>query len=210
MISSNRNGLVGLAMTGSVPPERLVTTHTGSYISGQSAVPSEGAADCSTKSSPIYKEIDVSVPDRVEEWFFKPLEALSGHEAFVAMALSLLIYERYLRDVTGWTNSNFPDECPIWKEIANDFGLSEADARKFWRDWRHGLLHSGMPSTANFKEGYQMSHDFSVALAVEGNAIKVHPYHFRDKILKLARNRPQMWNGIQNSLAAIVEVSTDL
>ncbi len=89
----------------------------------------------------------LSVRDRVDMWFIKPLIRMKVEDGFVALMVCLPVIEAILRWKTGAQadkSANFSDGSELLKELANLLDLPKADAKIFWDQFRNGLLHQGM------------------------------------------------------------------
>src|SRR5688572_30425857 len=85
---------------------------------------------------------------RFEGWFWKPIEKLKechqGDGAFLAMSASLALCERYYRTVTN-THEGQKDDLTFRKAAAKDLGVEYWKFEIFWKVFRHGIQHQGMP-----------------------------------------------------------------
>jgi len=141
--------------------------------------------------------------ERFERWFVKPLRELeaipNGDGAFIALAVSCFLYERYVRAkaVTETPEKRFDDKLDIKYrdlQLARDFNTNEATAAAFWKVMRNGLLHSGMPQFKGTKEKPQWRFDYSYLqpFALSQNAgewwLEVQPWRFMDAVIKICQN----------------------
>jgi len=79
-----------------------------------------------------------------KEWWARPIEELApnAHNGFALLALSLPILERFLREKSGLGEERVLDNSFYNELRALLPDLSSNDiARRFWRAYRHGLLH---------------------------------------------------------------------
>jgi hypothetical protein len=91
--------------------------------------------------------------ERFDLWFVKPLRELEaihgGAGAFIALATSCFLYERYIRAKsfaeTGRRFDKKLDEKYRNLQLIQDFKINAETARAFWNVMRDGLLHYGMP-----------------------------------------------------------------
>ncbi len=147
-----------------------------------------------------YIEEQFPLKDQLIKWFFQPLGELKGHQAFVAMILSLLLVEKWLRVSMGHGEQSFSENSPPIRDFAAVFGIDPDLAYRFWSDWRNGLLHRGMPKTEQF-DGYMISGDYGFAVALDGKVVKVNPWRFRDRVLEIVGADRGVWKDAEAPLA---------
>ena len=86
--------------------------------------------------------------ERFEGWFVKPIEKLKecpeGDGAFLAMSTALFLCERYYRTSTN-THEQSDDNASFKSAAATDLGVCVDEFEVFWRVFRHGIQHQGMP-----------------------------------------------------------------
>jgi hypothetical protein len=86
--------------------------------------------------------------ERFEGWFCQPIEKLKecpeGDGGFLAMAAGLFLCERYYRTVTN-THEGQQDSSTFLDAAARDLGVDPDRFRIFWKVYRHGIQHQGMP-----------------------------------------------------------------
>lgn len=86
--------------------------------------------------------------ERFEGWFLKPIEKLKecpeGDGAFLALSAALFLCERYYRTVTN-THEGSNDNLSFRNAAAQDLGIAAGEFEIFWKVFRHGLQHQGMP-----------------------------------------------------------------
>lgn len=159
-----------------------------------------GVAPKGYGNSERYIEEQFPLRDQLRKWFFEPLSQLGGDQAFIAMILSLLLIEKWLRVSRGHGEQTFSENSPPIRDFAAAFDIDQNLAYRFWSDWRNGLLHRGMPKTEQFG-GYTMSNDYGFAVVSDGNFVKVNPWRFRDRVLEIVGSDRNLWKDAQAPLA---------
>jgi hypothetical protein len=134
-------------------------------------------------------------------WYAIPLKYLeglpNGTGAFVALAVSCFLYERYATAYLKDNGKSANDKNRI-KQLASDFQVDENTANAFWNVVRNGFLHQGMGLQKNNQGGsfpeWAVSHDFPCIALEEGSPglLKIQPWLFRDRVLELWERRPDL------------------
>ena len=153
----------------------------------------------SSESSHVQKE-------KVDQWYFEPLRKMRGDQAFVAMTISIILYEKYLRTSKKLGGGKIfrTQNAKAFKIMSEDFGFPAADCFRFWQDWRNGLMHRAMPTIGHFA-GYTLSGErYPRALQIDGKTLKIDPWKFRDVVLSLVEKDRVMWKDPKNPLAKIM------
>jgi hypothetical protein len=155
------------------------------------------------------REAPIPQKEKVDQWFFEPLKNMKGHDAFIAMAITLLLYEKYLRVRERLGDGKiFTQGAKTFRIMAEDFGPNPDECFKFWQDWRNGILHRAMPGVEHF-EGYIMSGEFPRPLEVDGRRLKINPWRLRDVVLAKVEKDRALWKDPSNPLAKIVEMTEE-
>ena len=162
--------------------------------------PETGKAPPSSRPKETIVEEQFPLREQLGRWFFGPLSELSGHQAFIAMILAIILLEKWLRVSRGYGDEQFSEGSKPIRELAELYGVTPDVAYRFWQDWRNGLLHRAMPQTEHF-EGYSMSADYPEALRAEGTHIYVNPWRFRDRVIDLLAKDRDLWRDSQAPLA---------
>jgi len=134
-----------------------------------------------------------------DRWYVKPLETLSavpnGDGAFIALATSCFLYERYATAVLKESGEK-GSQTNILRQLMQDFNIDQETSQAFWRVMRHGLLHQGMPLQQEHGEPTLPRWHFSgrftcpVELLVShsGNQVlRVQPWLVANKVIQLCR-----------------------
>jgi hypothetical protein len=137
-----------------------------------------------------------------ERWYIVPLRWLeaipNGDGAFVAFAISLALYERFARSAIK-ANGEKADTSAVTALLAQHFEITDDEAKVFWQIMRDGMQHQGMPMQQQRGESilpWRFSGSFSkpIQFASEGSerVLQVQPWLFRDAVLRLYRERPDL------------------
>jgi hypothetical protein len=82
-------------------------------------------------------------------WYFTPIQALralpDGDGAFAAFALSLALYERFVRCDLKYNQGVSASDEAFRTAAAADLGLSYEEFVCFWEIYRNGINHQGSP-----------------------------------------------------------------
>ena len=141
--------------------------------------------------------------ERFEGWFVRPIEKLKelpeGDGGFLALSAALFLCERYYRTVTK-THEGSRDDKSFKKEAAADLGVPESDFVLFWKVYRHGVQHQGMPRRC-VENGVtyraHMHESFGAVPRVDKidartSEIRLDPWKFADLIIKKFRDNPSV------------------
>lgn len=141
-----------------------------------------------------YQLVEHSKKERIERWFYKPLEKLNhGNESILLLHGLFPLIERYLRYKVNMNNSDtFSEGCEALKELGKLLNCPEAVNYKLWQMGRHGLAHR---FALKFEDGTTMAlyQDTERAITIENSHFKINPYRLRDLMLKIFRNNKKMW-----------------
>jgi hypothetical protein len=145
------------------------------------------------KDGRTYTEVNKSLQDKVEQWYLKPLERMSKHDAFVCLSICFLLYEKYLRATKKiGADEAFSQGHSVFKKIGKTFNMPADDAFYFWNYWRNGLLHRAMPKEGKSRT-YCMTPHQEKSVVVTGDSFSLNPWLFRDEIVKLIRANRAIW-----------------
>ncbi|GIK40605.1 MAG: hypothetical protein HND46_22705 [Chloroflexi bacterium] len=126
-------------------------------------------------------------------WFVQPLKSLeaipNGAGAFIALATSCFLYERYADAAIREAGSQYTVE----KQLMIDFNISEETAREFWTIMRNGILHKGMPKKKDRGKnlsGWRFEGEFTQAIKLDKTngsfqELQVQPWLFMNKVIEL-------------------------
>lgn len=152
---------------------------------------------------PEDEEIKESKTEKIEKWFFKPLENFREHEGFIILMVCIPLYEKYLR-MKGFIkeDENFSEGHEVFKQIGKDLGLSSQFAYNFWQKFRNGLCHRGMPKCDGIK--YEMVRDSEKIASFDNHKslLRINPFKFRDKIKELVMANINVFKDMQYPLAS--------
>ncbi len=156
-----------------------------------------------------------------KRWFIEPLLILasipSGDGAFIALATSCFLYERYIR-AKLFEESGRRFDKKISEEHRNvylvrDFGIEEDAAVAFWHVMRDGLLHHGMPKRpigTKSMPKWRFAHDYTQAIALSQHPngdwwLEVQPWKFMEIVIKLCQDNIDLIAGSRGFPWATVE-----
>lgn len=136
-----------------------------------------------------------------DRWYVQPLKVLqsipNGDGAFVALATSCFLYERYATAVieSSLATTKVTTEAKI-NQFMVDFSVDLKTAEAFWNVIRDGLLHEGMPrQRAHGKRTlptWAFRHSFPKPVELsEHNGelfLKIQPWLVVEKVLSLWQN----------------------
>lgn len=139
-----------------------------------------------------------------DRWFVAPLRSLetlsNGDGAFVALMVSLSLYERFAKAIIKNDTLQKANETNFYKRLATDFSITEDQAKTFWEVMRHGFQHQAMAIQSgqgkNSKPKWLVSGDLPTPIQYgrsgSEQVLLVQPWLFRDVVLKLYEVRPDM------------------
>jgi hypothetical protein len=136
-----------------------------------------------------------------EKWYIVPLRELQNmpdNNAVLLPSCALFLYERYLNVKLSPAGTVTKERKH--KQIAHDFGISEAIAEKFWGVMRDGLLHQGMPmQMAHDKEMPKWEFNFSenghpIELDSGNLVLRVQPWEVVDRVILLWQKDIHLFN----------------
>lgn len=130
-----------------------------------------------------------SLEERFDGWFVQPIEKLKelpeGNGGFLALSAALFLCERYYRTLTN-THEGSNDNNSFKVEAAKDMRLELNEFRVFWKVYRDGIQHQGMPRRF-VKDGvtyrWQMDGSFNAIpqihiIDAHTQAIRLDPWKF--------------------------------
>lgn len=141
---------------------------------------------------------NASVEERFDGWYVKPIELLrdklrDGDGGLLALSAALFLCERYYRVLTT-THDKFDDKSnkKFKNKAAKNLGLKRKDFEAFWRVYRNGTQHQGIPINKEYdgkKYKWQMRDDFNAipsfhAMGNNTYEIRLNPWKFADLIIK--------------------------
>jgi len=132
--------------------------------------------------------------ERIEKWFYAPVEEQGEHRGFTILLLILPIYERYLRYTHNDDGGNFSLDGPLISGIMADFGVTKDQANQFWQIMRNGLSHRSTPKQTASLTGYSITDNGKPISEPEAGQLLVNPYAVRPLLLKLFRSDSAFWS----------------
>ena len=146
-----------------------------------------------------------SEKDLVELWYAKPLERMTGDEAFVCLTLCFPLIEAIIRhelQIPDDQDVTFSDDSPTLKWFATFMSIPEAQARATWDGLRNGLLHRAM---------IKIDIDYELTGAKPGrNAefrdgkIVIYVWQLRDAVVSHVRRlNKKLWKGTSSPLPRV-------
>lgn len=146
---------------------------------------------------------DATLWERFDGWFCQPIEKLKkcpeGNGAFLAMSAALFLCERYYRTLTE-TQEGQKDSQPFLDAAARDLAIDPEMFKMFWKVYRHGIQHQGMPREwiiDGYTYRWNMSAAFSAKptfhnFAATTKEIRIDPWKFADLIKEKWQNHPEL------------------
>jgi hypothetical protein len=124
--------------------------------------------------------------ERADLWFIKPLQRMKGDDGFIALIVCLPLIEKIVRYKTGTLDKEdpkFSEGSVLIAELAKFLQVSEPNAKTFWEQFRHGLLHRAM---ARPSVPYQLDpeHDGPPVSFTTDGAILINIWRLRDQVVK--------------------------
>lgn len=142
-----------------------------------------------------------SLEERFDGWFVQPIEKLKelpeGNGGFLALSAALFLCERYYRTLTN-THEDSKDNKSFKVEAAKDMGLELNDFETFWKVYRHGIQHHGMPKRLvehGITYKWQMDESFNAIpqihiIDAHTKAIRLNPWKFAELIISKFKADP--------------------
>ena len=144
-----------------------------------------------------------SFTERFEGWFVKPIEKLKelpeGDGGFLALSAALFLCERYYRTLTN-THEGQKDDESFKRSAATDLGLDLKEFKCFWKVYRHGIQHQGMPRTyveKNITYKWQMDEGFNAIPEIcpidnQTREIQINPWKFAELMIEKFKAHPEI------------------
>jgi hypothetical protein len=172
-------------------------TGVGDFSVGTKPVVATTKAPPKKNPPPGFKPINPQRQDRAKMWILDPLSDFADHEAFPAMIVSIILFEKYARVHKGH-HGGFTVNSKGIAILAATFGLTNQEAFWFWGDWRNGLLHRCMPRL-KYCPDYMITGQ-GAGVRFDNGKLFVNPWEFRSEILKLVNSEPKFWTDPQYAL----------
>jgi hypothetical protein len=139
--------------------------------------------------------------DCFDRWYKTPLQHIeslpNGDGAFVALAVSCFLYERYCVAYLKSTKVKASDDAKR-TQLAADFSIDADTANAFWDVIRNGFLHQGMGLQKTNKNDplptWSVSHSFPRLQLDKGPPLhlRIQPWLFRNRVIELWDARPDL------------------
>lgn len=138
-----------------------------------------------------------SAIERFTMWYVEPIEILKtlpdGRGGFVAFMVGLALYERLV--TTRLKLQEIPaTKEHISQEMARDLELSSHQQSVFWRMFRDGLFHRGMPFSG--KSGFYFHDLFSAYPSFQRDGertfVCIDPWKFTDRVIREFLAKPEL------------------
>ncbi|MBC8354545.1 MAG: hypothetical protein H8E66_21325 [Planctomycetes bacterium] len=139
--------------------------------------------------------------DSFDRWYKAPLQHLeslpNGDGAFVALAVSCFLYERYCVAYLKSKKAKANDAAKR-AQLEADFSVDTDTANAFWDVIRNGFLHQGMGLQKTNKSDplptWSVSQSFPRLQLDKGPPpkLKIQPWLFRDRVIELWDARPDL------------------
>jgi hypothetical protein len=146
--------------------------------------------------------------EKFERWFVKPLRDLEslpeGDGAFIALATSCYLYERYAKAIViEKTGKGFDKKLTLQERnerLTEDFAIDKDTAVAFWNVIRNGLLHHGMPKVPKGtkrapKCRFHHSYPKAITLCQHSDGkwwLEVQPWKFMDRVIELCQSNLEL------------------
>lgn len=117
--------------------------------------------------------------DNFQAWFATQIQKLvpDRNAGFVIAMITFPLLERYLRRQTG-AKPKSPLFVAGLLKVLPELSTSEA-AKKFWQNYRHGLLHNVTMS----QESHGLTHDTAIVTIEENGKVWLNPILFAQRVL---------------------------
>jgi len=161
---------------------------------------------------------NASVEEKFDGWYVKPIKLLrdglpEGDGGVLALSAALFLCERYYRVLTNTHDKFDPNSNKIFKSAAaKDFGLKEKDFEAFWKVYRNGTQHQGIPIDNEYdgtKYKWQTRDDFDAIpsfhlLGKDTYEIRLNPWKFADLIIeKYKKDKSTLTKFFEHAFAVV-------
>lgn len=161
---------------------------------------------------------DATVEERFNGWYVKPIKLLKdclpdGDGGVLALSAALFLCERYYRVLTN-THDKYNDTSnkQFKSAAAKDFGLEQDEFDAFWKVFRNGTQHQGIPMDQKYKGKnykWQTRSDFNALptfhpLDQDTFEIRIDTWKFVDLIItKYQNNKSTLSKFFEHGFAAV-------
>ena len=149
-------------------------------------------------TQPQENKVAVSVRERIENWFIRPLEKFGSEDVFVCLMVCLPLIEKRVRHELMEAGENermaFSKGSLALKIAARILDVSDAATlQRVWSASRNGLLHRGMVG-GELEYILLPNQSGQPAFMRSGNQVTIYPLIIRDKTVAMLRSAPnKMW-----------------
>jgi hypothetical protein len=146
-------------------------------------------------------------------WFVKPIKSMDIDGGFVAFMVALALYERLIIAKLKLAGQHI-DEESVHRKMAEDLNLTDFQRRVFWRMFRNGLLHQGMPEIGKtqylFHSSFSAFPQFKKHIDSGKTVICIDPSKFADRVLNEFVTSPELILASESfPLASVSEIELD-
>lgn len=151
---------------------------------------------------PIFGGQEQTPEQLFERWFAHPLRELgkisNGDGSFIALSISVSLFERFAKSEAS-AKGKKADDAVVHTRLAEEFEATVEDAKEFWRMVRNGLQHYAMPMKKQqgttfprwtFDDLYIRAFEF--VNDSKGRKLNIQPWLFRDAVLRLYKEHPDL------------------
>jgi len=130
----------------------------------------------------------MNIEEKFRLWYREPIETLIAkdqHTGFAVLMLTLPILERYVRQKLKINQDNLPDQ--FYAELEKLFpGLkSRTNAKRFWRIYRHGLLHQATLQSVDGSIAFVHNSVEMLNSSIDGCTFGLSPNRFAVEVLTI-------------------------
>ncbi len=163
----------------------------------------------STTPSFVFEQYSVSDKHRIQDWFIRPLNNMSGEDVFACLILCFPLIESIIRlelKIPDTHDVKFSHNSPALKWFAEFASVPEVQARLMWESFRNGLLHRAM---INIDMDYELSAARSGRVAeFKGNKVYLYVWELRDSVVKLIeKHHKEIWKNTSSPLPHVYSLS---
>lgn len=138
--------------------------------------------------------------ENFRNWFADYIRALAKERnaGFPITILSFPLLERYLRELTK-AEPKSPRFIEGLMKVIPEL-RTEKEARTFWTEYRHGLLHNVTMSS----DSHGLTHDTNTVVDVQpGGKVWLNPVRFSERVLSTIENDFPTFEGGTSALPAV-------
>jgi hypothetical protein len=144
--------------------------------------------------------------EKVAKWYFAPLRAMKGDQAFICLGMCFALYEKYLRATGAMSGDKFSQGDKVFEVVGEDINTDPNTAYLIWNSWRNGLLHRAMPKEKQ-EAMWAITDNQNVPVKKDGTTITLNPWLLRKRILDVVESERDIWNDRESPLMSVYELS---